>query len=116
ASIDAAAEQIGKLGAKVEEVTLPDWDLFNACGRVILACEAYAIHEENFRKRPLDYAAYTYMRMVPAVSLTAPDLVQAFRLRRELATTVNEKILGAHDAIITASGLSPAPRFDEYDP
>jgi aspartyl-tRNA(Asn)/glutamyl-tRNA(Gln) amidotransferase subunit A len=116
ASIDAAAEQIAKLGAKVEEVTLPAWDLFNACGRVILACEAYAIHEDNFRQRPLDYAAYTYMRMVPAAGLTAPDLVQAFRLRRELATVVNEQILGTHNAIITASGLAPAPRFDAYDP
>src|SRR5262245_58619799 len=46
ASLDAAAQQVAKLGAKVEEVTLPDSELFNACGRVILTSEAYAIHEK----------------------------------------------------------------------
>lgn len=44
ASLDAAAQQMTKLGAKVEETALPDFDLFNACGRVILTAEAYAIH------------------------------------------------------------------------
>jgi hypothetical protein len=33
---------------------------------------------------------------------------------RELATIVNTKVLDAYDAIITANGLAPAPRFDEF--
>jgi aspartyl-tRNA(Asn)/glutamyl-tRNA(Gln) amidotransferase subunit A len=114
ASLDGAAQQMTKLGAKVEEITLPDFDLFNACGRVILISEAYAIHEQDLKSRPLDYASYTYQRMVAAAGLTAPDLTQAFRLRRELATLINTEILGPHDAIMTASGLAPAPRFDEF--
>jgi aspartyl-tRNA(Asn)/glutamyl-tRNA(Gln) amidotransferase subunit A len=114
ASIDAAAEQIARLGAEVEEVMLPHFDLFNACGRVILMAEAYAIHEKDLLSRPLDYARYTYQRMMTGATLTAADLTQAFRLRRELATTVNEGILGTFDAIITANALSPAPRFDEF--
>jgi aspartyl-tRNA(Asn)/glutamyl-tRNA(Gln) amidotransferase subunit A len=47
-------------------------------------------------------------------ALSAADLTQALRLRRELSNTVNAGILGTHDAIITANGLSPAPRFDEF--
>jgi aspartyl-tRNA(Asn)/glutamyl-tRNA(Gln) amidotransferase subunit A len=64
--------------------------------------------------RPMDYARYTYQRMMAGAAIAAADIVQALRLRRELSTTVNSKILARHDAIITASGLAPAPRFDEF--
>jgi aspartyl-tRNA(Asn)/glutamyl-tRNA(Gln) amidotransferase subunit A len=116
ASLDAAARQVAKLGAKVEEVTLPDFELFNACGRVILTAEAYAIHEQDLLARPLDYARYTYQRMMVGATLSAADLTQAFRLRRELSTLLNGQVLGTYDAIITANGMAPAPRFDEFPP
>jgi aspartyl-tRNA(Asn)/glutamyl-tRNA(Gln) amidotransferase subunit A len=114
ASLDAAVQQVAKVGAKVDEVTLPDFELFNACGRVILTAEAYAIHEQDLLTRPLDYARYTYQRMMLGATISAADLTQAFRLRRELATIVNAKVLDTYDAIITANGLTPAPRFDEF--
>ena len=114
ASLDAAAQKIAGLGAAVGEVTLPDFEIFNACGRVIIAAEAYAIHEQDLKDRPLDYGRYTYQRMVAGATLSAADLVQAFRLRRELALTVNTRILKTYDAIVTATGLSPAPRFSEF--
>jgi aspartyl-tRNA(Asn)/glutamyl-tRNA(Gln) amidotransferase subunit A len=114
ASLDASAQQFAKLGAKVEEVELPDFELFNACGRVILIAEAYAIHEKNLLTRPLDYARYTYQRMMVGATVSAADLTQAFRLRRELASIINQRILGTYDAIITANGLAPAPRLDEF--
>ena len=113
ASLDASAQQLAKLGAKVEEIELPDFELFNACGRVILIAEAYAIHEKNLLTRPLDYARYTYQRMMVGATISAADLTQAFRLRRELSSSINQRILGTFDAIITANGLTPAPRFDE---
>jgi len=113
ASLDASAQQFAKLGAKVEEIELPDFELFSACGRVILIAEAYAIHEKNLLTRPLDYARYTYQRMMVGATVSAADLTQALRLRRELSTVINLRILGTYDAIITANGLTPAPRFDE---
>jgi aspartyl-tRNA(Asn)/glutamyl-tRNA(Gln) amidotransferase subunit A len=116
ASLDAAAQQMTELGATVNEIDFPDFDLFNACGRIILTSEAHAIHEKDLKARPLDYAAYTYVRIAAGAALTGPDLMQAFRLRRELTAFVNEHVLGPHDAIITACGLCPAPRLDEYDP
>jgi len=114
ASIDAAVQQIARLGAEVEEIALPDFELFNACGRVILTAEAYAIHEKDLLSRPLDYARYTYQRMVVGATLSAADLVQAFRLRRELSVTLNAGILNTFDALITATALTPAPRLDEF--
>jgi aspartyl-tRNA(Asn)/glutamyl-tRNA(Gln) amidotransferase subunit A len=116
ASLDTAAQQVASLGASVAEITLPDYDIFNSCGRVILAAEAYAIHEEELLTRPLDYARYTYQRMMVGATLSAADLVQAFRLRRELSTLLNGEVLQTYDAMITANGLDAAPRFDAFDP
>jgi aspartyl-tRNA(Asn)/glutamyl-tRNA(Gln) amidotransferase subunit A len=114
ASLDTAVEQISRLGAKVEEVSLPDFQLFNACGRVILTAEAYAIHEQDLLGRPLDYGRYAYQRMMVGATLSAADLTQALRLRRELSEIVNVGILGSYDAIVIANGLAPAPRLDEF--
>jgi aspartyl-tRNA(Asn)/glutamyl-tRNA(Gln) amidotransferase subunit A len=115
-SLDAAAQEIAKLGATVAEAALPDYELFNSCGRVIIAAEAYAIHEEELLTRPLDYGRYTYQRMMVGATLSAADLVQASRLRRELTTLLNGDVLKRHDALITANGLTAAPRFDEFSP
>lgn len=116
ASVDAAARLVESLGAVVEEITLPDYELFNACGRVILVAEAYAIHEQDLLARPGDYGRFTYQRIMPGAALTAADLVQALRLRRELVEAVNHRALKACDALITANGLTPAPRFDAFGP
>jgi len=115
ASIDQAAETLTKLGAVVEEITLPDFDLFNACGRIIMFTEAFAIHEQDYQTRPLDFGLHTYLRMTLGAFVTATDLHQAMRLRRELARAVNLK-LKSYDALITAGALTPAPTFAEIDP
>ena len=116
ASIDAAVQQVARLGAEVKEIDLPDFELFNACGRVILAAEAYAIHEKDLLSRPRDYARYTYQRMMVGATLSAADFVQALRLRRELSAALNAGILGTFDALVTATALAPAPRLDEFPP
>jgi aspartyl-tRNA(Asn)/glutamyl-tRNA(Gln) amidotransferase subunit A len=95
----------------VEDVELPPYAVFNACGRVILTAEAYAIHEADMRTRLGDYGAFTQQRFILGATLTAADLVQAFRARRELTDAVNG-VLGRYDALLTASALAVAPRFD----
>jgi aspartyl-tRNA(Asn)/glutamyl-tRNA(Gln) amidotransferase subunit A len=115
AGVDAAVQDLGRLGATIEEITLPDYELFNACGRVILTAEAYAVHEEDLKTRPLDYGRFTYQRMMPGAMLSAADLIQALRMRRELADVV-ARVLETHDAIVTANALAPAIRLDAFPP
>jgi len=115
AAIDQAAAMLTTLGAVVEEITLPDYELFNACGRIIMYTEAYAIHEPDYQTRPLDFGLLTYLRMTLGAFVTATDLQQAMRLRRELSRAVNLK-LKTYDALITASALMPAPSFASIDP
>jgi len=114
-ALDDAAQTLARLGATVEEIELPNYELYNACGRVIMASEAFAIHENDFQTRPLDYGLYTYLKMTPGAFVTAADFVQALRLRRELALAVNAQ-LKDFDALITASTLLPAAKFADLDP
>ena len=114
-AIDDAAQTLAKLGATIEEIELPDYELYNACGRVIMFSEAYAIHEKDFQTRPQDFGLYTYLRMSMGAFVSATDLTQAMRLRRELSLAVNAKLKSC-DALITASTLAPAPAFAEADP
>jgi aspartyl-tRNA(Asn)/glutamyl-tRNA(Gln) amidotransferase subunit A len=111
AGIDRTVEQLRAAGATVEDIELPDYALFAACGRVIMMAEAFAIHEADLQKRLLDYGEITAARFVLGAAVTAADLIQAQRLRRELTDAVNH-VLSRYDALLTASALCTAPRFD----
>ncbi|WP_423395532.1 amidase [Burkholderia sp. LMG 21824] len=113
-AMDGAAQRFAELGAKVEEIELDDFNLFKACARVIMTAEAYAIHEQNLRERPLDFGRYTYQRVAPAANLSASDLIQAYRMRRELTVSFNKQVFGPFDILITTCGMGPAPRLDEF--
>lgn len=108
AAIDGSLQKLSDTGAIVREIELPDYALFVACGRTIMYTEAFAIHEKDFRERPRDFGFSTYMRMIMGAFTTGPDMVQAFRLRRELTEAVNLALLDC-DAIVTATALGTAP-------
>jgi aspartyl-tRNA(Asn)/glutamyl-tRNA(Gln) amidotransferase subunit A len=111
AAFDRTVAMLREAGAVVEDVTLPDYGVFNACGRVILIAEGFAVHEQDLQSRLLDYGEITVQRLALGATVTAADLTQAFRLRRELTDAVNA-VLVRYDALITASALAVAPRFD----
>ncbi|WP_033438813.1 amidase [Saccharothrix sp. NRRL B-16314] len=113
AGIERAVAVLRSSGAVVEEVELPPFELFNACGRVIMTAEAFAIHERDLRERPQLFGRYTYHRVAPGAGLTAADFVQALRLRRELAEQV-QQVLDGHDVLLTAAGLTTAAKFTDF--
>jgi aspartyl-tRNA(Asn)/glutamyl-tRNA(Gln) amidotransferase subunit A len=112
--IDGAAQMLAQLGAVIEEIHIPAFDLFRACGRILMLAEAYAIHEQNIRTRPRDYGRYMFQRVAPAATLSAADIIQAQRLRRELTVAVNELWLSQFDVLITTTALTPAARLTEF--
>ncbi|MCK1819770.1 amidase [Streptomyces sp. XM83C] len=114
AAIERVLGELAARGAEVGEVELPPYRLFNACGRVIMAAEAYAVHETDLRTRPEKYGRYTYQRIAPAVGLSAADLVQAHRMRQELARALHRAVFERYDVLVTATGLAPAPRLDAF--
>ena len=111
AAIDRTIALLREAGASVEDVPLPDYALFAAAGRVILMAEAFAIHQADMQNRLEDYGEITANRFVLGAAITAADYINALRARRQLTDAVNAA-LGRYDALLTASALATAPRFD----
>ena len=110
-AIDRTIALLREAGASVEDVQLPDYALFAAAGRVILMAEAFAIHQADMQNRLEDYGEITANRFVLGAAITAADYINALRARRQLTDAVNAA-LGRYDALLTASALATAPRFD----
>jgi aspartyl-tRNA(Asn)/glutamyl-tRNA(Gln) amidotransferase subunit A len=112
AALEAALGVLQRLGATLVPVTLPphqDWD---ACCRIILYGEAYAIHQRDLAERPEQYAAITRARLMSGAVVSAADYVQATRWRRQLCRQYAAAMDGL-DALVTGGTLAPAPRLDD---
>jgi aspartyl-tRNA(Asn)/glutamyl-tRNA(Gln) amidotransferase subunit A len=110
-AIDRTATQLRDAGAIVEDVVLPDYALFAVVTRVIMLSESFAIHETDMRDRLDQYGAITAGRFVLGAAITAADYIQALRVRRHLTAAV-DAALEHCDALLTATTLITAPRFD----
>jgi aspartyl-tRNA(Asn)/glutamyl-tRNA(Gln) amidotransferase subunit A len=112
AAIDAAVALLAGQGAEVREITLPPLQDFSACGQVILAAEAYAVHEQWLQEKPQDYGARARERLLAGATIRAVDYVQALRWRLKLRDQVAAAFAGV-DVAITASSMDPACRIDD---
>jgi aspartyl-tRNA(Asn)/glutamyl-tRNA(Gln) amidotransferase subunit A len=113
-ALDAAAQVLAKLGAAIIEVGLPPNDQFQAVIRTISPSEAFAIHQDDLRKRPELYARVTRERLMLGGFVTAAQYVQAQRLRRILTAKV-DALFEECDALLTAVIPGPAPLLEETD-
>ncbi|MFK4102492.1 amidase [Streptomyces sp. NPDC019531] len=112
--IKQALDALDGLGAQVEEVTPPPYDLFNACGRLIFAAEAFAAHEDELRRRPRDFGRYTYQRVMPGAGVAAADLLRAREMRRRLRRRLDETVFAEHDVLVTVCGQTTAARWSDF--
>lgn len=101
-----------RLGAGIRDVRLPALAEYNACGWLILAAEAFAVHESWMRARPGDYGAILRKRLALAAVIGGADYLQAVRRRRELCAAMAEAMQGC-DLLLTASAAGEAPPIDE---
>jgi aspartyl-tRNA(Asn)/glutamyl-tRNA(Gln) amidotransferase subunit A len=70
-ALDAAVRLFAEAGAITTEITLPPLPDFSACGQIILAAEAYAVHEQWLKERPQDYGARARERLLAGAELRA---------------------------------------------
>jgi len=113
ATIRHALDILTAAGAAVEEVAVPDFALFDACGRVLFAAEAFATHQRGLCDEPRSFGRFTYQRLVPGAGLLGTDLAHALELRRRLRRKL-DAVLSRHDLIVTACGQTTAARFDDF--
>jgi aspartyl-tRNA(Asn)/glutamyl-tRNA(Gln) amidotransferase subunit A len=105
-ALDAAAKLLAEAGVEITEITLPALQDFSACGQVILAAEAYAVHEHWLKERPGDYGARARERLLAGATLRAVDYLQAVRWRLQLRDRVAVTFADI-DVAITASSMDP---------
>jgi aspartyl-tRNA(Asn)/glutamyl-tRNA(Gln) amidotransferase subunit A len=107
AALDNAAKQLQGLGASVEDVTLSPYEMFEACGTVIIQAEAYAVHAERLRKSPELFGAKAYQNLVSGCILDADDIAVAQATRKKLALELDQAIK-PFDLLLVASTLTAA--------
>ena len=109
-NVEAAIAGLRDAGAYVEDVTLPvDFEAVLAAHRVIMAAEAAAVHEADFRSRPEDYGPKLSSLIEEGLAAGAVPYVQAQRVLRE-SRSVTEEGMRGFDVLLTPSTPSPAPR------
>jgi len=111
-ALDAALKLLTEAGAEISEINLPPLQDFSACGQIILAAEAYAVHEQWLKERPGDYGSRARERLLAGAALRAVDYLRAVRWRLQLRDRVAEAFAGI-DTAITASSMDPACRIDD---
>jgi aspartyl-tRNA(Asn)/glutamyl-tRNA(Gln) amidotransferase subunit A len=112
AAIEQALDIWRDAGATIRDVRLPPLPVWNAPTRVIVAAEAYAVHEAWMRTRPQDYGQRGRERILQGALLRAADYIQAQRQRTRLTAVLAEAMRDL-DALITVSSCDPAARLDD---
>lgn len=112
AAVDAAVLKMQELGAQVTEVKTIPLSQFQACNRIIMGSESYAIHQKWLRERPQDYGDITRQRFLYGAMYSASDYINALRLRSKYTADFHA-LFNDVDVIVTASAHDPACRIDD---
>jgi aspartyl-tRNA(Asn)/glutamyl-tRNA(Gln) amidotransferase subunit A len=113
-AMDDAVSQLSLLGARIEEVVLPDYAVFEAAGAVILHAEAMEVHRALLAERGEAYGKLAYQSILSALGLDTDDVLKA----RQAAGLLREQmdgLLGEVDALVTVNTLSTALPFSDFD-
>jgi aspartyl-tRNA(Asn)/glutamyl-tRNA(Gln) amidotransferase subunit A len=106
-AVEAAIERLRDLGAKVQEIELPDMQAAHAAGTVILFSEAAAYHAADLRARPEAYSGAMRDLLEVGGLFTAAQYLSAQRLRRRLAEETAQAMADL-DAILLPTSPVPA--------
>jgi aspartyl-tRNA(Asn)/glutamyl-tRNA(Gln) amidotransferase subunit A len=114
AAVDAAVLKMQELGAQVTEVKTIPLSQFQACNRIIMGSESYAIHQKWLRERPQDYGDITRQRFLYGAMYSASDYINALRMRSKFTTDFHA-LFNDVNVIVTASAHDPACRIDDQE-
>lgn len=114
AAVDDAIKVMQNLGAQVTEVKTLPLSQFQACNRIIMGSESYAIHQKWLRERPQDYGDITRQRFLYGAMYSASDYINALRMRTKFTADFHALFVDV-DVIVTASAHDPACRIDDQE-
>lgn len=110
AAVEEALRELAQLGAVIDDVELPLFDVARTLP--ILQVEAAAYHAEWLKERPEDYSDEVRSLLLWGATISGVDYVNALRLRREFTDEVRE-VMRDHDLIAMPTCPLVASRIDE---
>lgn len=113
-AVDAAASVLSLLGARIEEVALPEAADFEAVGAVIIHAEAFKGHRQQLKASGERYSRKVFQNIVSGLCLTPDDLIRACEAALRLRATLDRRVFSQFDAILTATTLTPAIPFVDF--
>ncbi|MDQ3862036.1 MAG: amidase [Actinomycetota bacterium] len=114
ARVREAAEVFASSGAQLREVEIPNlWETLRA-QRLILAAEAYAVHEERLENEPEKFGEEVRERLMEGARPRAYRYANA-RRRGVLATYEFDRALQGADALLTPTLPIAAPEIGQRD-
>ncbi len=115
AAVQAAADALGKLGAKISPVGLPDFTALYRAAEVMVKCEAAAMHRPWMEKTPELYANQVRTRMEAGFFIPATQYIDALRLRAHFVKEFLSTSMDGVDAVILPAIPFPLPTIEETD-
>jgi aspartyl-tRNA(Asn)/glutamyl-tRNA(Gln) amidotransferase subunit A len=109
AGVRAAFATLASLGARVEEVRLPDPQVVNDVTQIISRSEGTALHGHLLRERPEEIGAFTRARLELGLAVPAFDYLQALRLRARLTRSFAADVWSQVDVLAAPVVPEPAP-------
>jgi aspartyl-tRNA(Asn)/glutamyl-tRNA(Gln) amidotransferase subunit A len=109
---DRAIRELEKLGAKIEEITIPALEISDAAALVILLGEGYAFHERDLAERPEKFGDLNRAEFRVGGLFSMAEYVQAQRARNVLKRQYAEALTRV-DVIASPTFAVVAPRHDD---
>src|SRR5579883_9891 len=115
AAVQAAADALGRLGATITPVSLPDFTALYRAAEVMVKCEAAAMHRPWMEKTPELYANQVRTRMEAGFFIPATQYIDALRLRAQFVMEFLSTSMEGVDAVILPAIPFPLPTIEETD-
>ena len=113
AAVREAASVIGRLGAVVTELQLPDPQPMTDVASLISWCESSAVHARIVRERPHELGSVVRARLELGFHVSAYDYLQAARIRARLTREFVREVFAEVDVLLTPVIPEPAPALDQ---
>jgi aspartyl-tRNA(Asn)/glutamyl-tRNA(Gln) amidotransferase subunit A len=82
--IQASLRVFETLGARLVEVAIPHHDVISDLQSIVMTSEAATLHKKWLRERPQDYGPQVRARILPGLSWTATQYLEASQLREKI--------------------------------
>lgn len=111
--LDGSLDVLRGLGAETVEVDVPDMNLINSLGHLLMAVEAATIHRRWLQTRRDDYSDQIRSRIEPGLFYTATRYCEALAMRGSLCKEFADTALRNVDVLHLPAIPVPVPTIEE---